>query len=917
MQHPSEEDPPKTHEVRNKVDAIDTERSSPHHLTPDEEQQRPPTYRAHSSSDGSGTHPFSPWPSASTGSAASPAESYGFASTPFGGLSAGSSWQCSPPQTEEANRKQALFKSSGSLGPLDHAFGVESIGTERTSADSEKPSLRFSDTSEDSFARTPSHNAFNFSASTSWQSDQFAQPRNNLSSFDDQRRNTDPTSDERSRKMQYNSNAAALHQSNLESLRTNANERFDSWLANPRQGWIDLDGSVDTNSQTITSSQHHLQQQFVSSSLPLRQSQEYAGFAGHSMPSHQSQSNTPYTAFAAANEVRASDNFSMQRPSLSVPSNVGNPALGCTMPLASLKSGEQEFSVFVGDLCPNLREEDLVGQFLHPPLWPPSHPFAIAHAHAQQAQGNFGTPPKIGPAPFLSTKSATVMTDPLTGASRGFGFVRFTCEADCARALIEMQGVIIQPMGGHGGRPLRVCPATPKNRSSANANLQAQPSGMSLQDKLLSAISLPDTGPLGRSTNSGTSTLSNIPVKTTTTGTDSLASFSTSANDPSNTTVFVGGLSSLISEDTLKTFFVPFGEIKYVKIPPGKGCGFVQFVRKADAERAIERMQGFPIGGGRIRLSWGRSQGDKAAAAAAHAAAQAAQIGRLAGLAGLNASSTSQLTAATLAGTPPGSLAGNDAHSLLIKRLAAAAQVGTLPSAVVEKAPTMDRTAAVDSVGQNYLPYRSPDAPIPSPYSFPWSERDRQHTPVRSQTYVSDYDQSNMMSGLDLHTQRQNTGLPTSLNSAAEFSSAVPRERDQTFLVGVFGSDNESTAAADQRMEMRATHSAFDTQSTSPSQGVMKRSPLVNAPDYQSFLEPFSPFGPEKNTPLSGEHYCLTTSLSDTTLLGSPINVPIRSPDSKLHVMDGQSSFAHGGRNGSDNRQSPIGSNQASPAERN
>ena len=40
----------------------------------------------------------------------------------------------------------------------------------------------------------------------------------------------------------------------------------------------------------------------------------------------------------------------------------------------------------------------------------------------------------------------------------------------------------------------------------------------------------------------------------------------------------------------------------------GKHCGFVQFVRKADAERAIEKMQGFPIGGSRIRLSWGRSQ---------------------------------------------------------------------------------------------------------------------------------------------------------------------------------------------------------------------------------------------------------------------------------------------------------------------
>ena len=63
-------------------------------------------------------------------------------------------------------------------------------------------------------------------------------------------------------------------------------------------------------------------------------------------------------------------------------------------------------------------------------------------------------------------------------------------------------------------------------------------------------------------------------------------------------------------------------------------------MRKPDAERAIEKMQGFPIGGSRIRLSWGRSQCthrcqgccrahshnliDKAAQAAAQAAQAAA-----------------------------------------------------------------------------------------------------------------------------------------------------------------------------------------------------------------------------------------------------------------------------------------------------
>ena len=39
-----------------------------------------------------------------------------------------------------------------------------------------------------------------------------------------------------------------------------------------------------------------------------------------------------------------------------------------------------------------------------------------------------------------------------------------------------------------------------------------------------------------------------------------------SSSDPYNTTVFVGGLSPLISEETLRTFFIPFGEIHYVGV---------------------------------------------------------------------------------------------------------------------------------------------------------------------------------------------------------------------------------------------------------------------------------------------------------------------------------------------------------------
>jgi hypothetical protein len=40
------------------------------------------------------------------------------------------------------------------------------------------------------------------------------------------------------------------------------------------------------------------------------------------------------------------------------------------------------------------------------------------------------------------------------------------------------------------------------------------------------------------------------------------------SSDPYNTTVFVGGLSPLVGEETLRTFFVPFGEIHYVRLVP-------------------------------------------------------------------------------------------------------------------------------------------------------------------------------------------------------------------------------------------------------------------------------------------------------------------------------------------------------------
>ncbi|CAN6672526.1 protein Nam8p [Trichomonascus vanleenenianus] len=220
---------------------------------------------------------------------------------------------------------------------------------------------------------------------------------------------------------------------------------------------------------------------------------------------------------------------------------------------------EPEFSIFVGDLAPDVTEPQLLQVF--------------------QAR-------------YPACKSAKIMIDPSTNVSRGYGFVRFSDELQMQRALAEMQGFYC------GNRPMRISTATPKNKTAAAA--AAMVGGLYPQ--------MVPNGPAGN------------PMAFYGNPQAAMNQFT----DPNNTTVFVGGLSGHVSEDELRSYFQGFGDITYVKIPPGKGCGFVQFVQRHSAEAAITQMQGYPIGNSRVRLSWGRSQANSAAAAAAAPAAAAA-----------------------------------------------------------------------------------------------------------------------------------------------------------------------------------------------------------------------------------------------------------------------------------------------------
>ncbi|KAL8116215.1 polyadenylate-binding protein RBP47-like isoform X2 [Apium graveolens] len=156
---------------------------------------------------------------------------------------------------------------------------------------------------------------------------------------------------------------------------------------------------------------------------------------------------------------------------------------------------------------------------------------------------------------YSSVRGAKVVVDTNTGRSKGYGFVRFGDENERLRAMTEMNGQYCS------SRPMRIGVATPKKPSTTQQQYSSQGSQ--------------------------------------------------SDGDTSNTTVFVGGLDSEVGDEELKHTFSQFGEVISVKIPIGKGCGFVQFADRTSAEVSIEQLNGTVIGKQTVRLSWGRSPGNK------------------------------------------------------------------------------------------------------------------------------------------------------------------------------------------------------------------------------------------------------------------------------------------------------------------
>ncbi|KAF3435372.1 hypothetical protein FNV43_RR22461 [Rhamnella rubrinervis] len=172
---------------------------------------------------------------------------------------------------------------------------------------------------------------------------------------------------------------------------------------------------------------------------------------------------------------------------------------------------------------------------------------------------------------YSSVKAAKVVIDSNTGRSKGYGFVRFGDENERSRAMTEMNGAYCS------SRPMRLGVATPKKSSGYQQQYSSQ------------AVVLAG----GHSSNS------------------SVAQGSQSGGESNNTTIFVGGLDSDATDEDLRQPFSQFGEVISVKIPVGKACGFVQFADRKNAENAMQMLNGTVIGKQSVRLSWGRTPGNK------------------------------------------------------------------------------------------------------------------------------------------------------------------------------------------------------------------------------------------------------------------------------------------------------------------
>ncbi|EST06221.1 RNA recognition motif domain protein [Kalmanozyma brasiliensis GHG001] len=209
---------------------------------------------------------------------------------------------------------------------------------------------------------------------------------------------------------------------------------------------------------------------------------------------------------------------------------------------------------------------------------------------------------------FPSLADVRVMYDPETGKSRGFGFISFRSKHEAEECIAVMQGQWL------GGRQIRVNWASQKNPNQASslvppdfisaytAQEPAPPSQQRTNSFPPRAPPSPGLAPPGHHHDPLSQVL--LPRRHTTLA--SRPQFAPLQINPgstakydyeqilaeapaSQTSVYVGNVSPLTSQQDLVRIFAPFnhGQPLEARIPPGRGYGFVTLASHAQAASAI------------------------------------------------------------------------------------------------------------------------------------------------------------------------------------------------------------------------------------------------------------------------------------------------------------------------------------------
>ncbi|TKY84940.1 hypothetical protein EX895_006020 [Sporisorium graminicola] len=247
---------------------------------------------------------------------------------------------------------------------------------------------------------------------------------------------------------------------------------------------------------------------------------------------------------------------------------------------------------------------------------------------------------------FASLVDVRVMYDPETGKSRGFGFISFRSKGDAEECIALTQGQWL------GGRQIRINWASQKNQNQSAASASPAATGLvsssssshpdlpALAQRQASNLSITSSAPSGYATPSTppsydpASTMPLLPRRHTTLASQPRlpSSLPTTLNQPANTakynydavlaeapasqtSVYVGNISPLTTQQDLIRIFAPFnhGQPLEARIPPppGRGYGFVTLASHEQAASAICSLsiQGVFLHSRWLRFGWQKERG--------------------------------------------------------------------------------------------------------------------------------------------------------------------------------------------------------------------------------------------------------------------------------------------------------------------